>query len=161
MKKLIFLTAALLLLSTSFVFALPIEKLSLPPGFSVEVYTEGLETARGMAFSDKGTLFVGSKNGNVYAVTPQRDVKIVTRGLSMPVGLDFHSGNLWISEISRIIRLKNIESNLDMPPEPLAMNDTFPKERLHGWKFIKIGPDGALYISNDRANCVYRIFYEK
>jgi len=146
MKKLIFLPVILLIISAAPVFALSIEKLSLPPGFGVEVYAEGLETARGMAFSDKGTLFVGSKNGNVYAVTPQRDVKIVARGLSMPVGLDFHGGDLWVSEISRIIRLKNIESNLDVPPKPQVVNDTFPKERSHGWKFIKIGPDNKLYV---------------
>ncbi len=26
---------------------------------------------------------------------------------------------------------------------------------------VEIGPDGALYVSDDRANCVYRIYYEK
>ena len=32
------------------------------------------------------------------------------------------------------------------PPEPVVVNDTFPTDRSHGWKFIAFGPDGMLYV---------------
>ena len=48
---------------------LPIERLNLPEGFTIEVYADGLDGARSMAMGDHGTLFVGTRNENtVYAV---------------------------------------------------------------------------------------------
>ncbi|MCH6559747.1 flagellar basal body P-ring protein FlgI, partial [candidate division KSB1 bacterium] len=58
-------------------------------------------------------------------------------------GLD---GNLYVAEVDRILRFDNIEENLSNPPEPIVINDTFPKDRHHGWKFIRFGPDGKLYV---------------
>src|SRR5437867_5711758 len=49
--------------------ALPLEKIKLPPGFSIGVYATGVRNAREMALGSSGTLFVGSMNsGSVYAV---------------------------------------------------------------------------------------------
>src|SRR6266550_3815522 len=48
--------------------ALPLDKIKLPPGFSISVYAE-VEGARSMVMSPSGTLFVGTKGeGKVYAV---------------------------------------------------------------------------------------------
>src|SRR2546422_10262001 len=74
--------------------ALPLEKIKLPPGFSISVYATGVKNARQMALGTNGTLFVGSMGaGNVYAVV-DRDkdnrgdgvIKIAS-GLNMPSGL--------------------------------------------------------------------------
>ncbi len=45
-----------------------------------------------------------------------------------------------------MIRFDNIESRLHAPPKPVVVNDSFPKERDHGWKFIRFGPDDMLYV---------------
>src|SRR5665213_768957 len=37
-----------------------LKKITLPPGFKIEVYASGVLAARQMAWGDKGTLFVGS-----------------------------------------------------------------------------------------------------
>ena len=48
--------------------AVPLDKIKLPPGFSISVYAE-VEGARSMVMSPSGTLFVGTKGeGKVYAV---------------------------------------------------------------------------------------------
>ena len=48
---------------------LPLDRLNLPEGFSIDVYAENLEGARSMAMGADGTLFVGTRNeGKVYAV---------------------------------------------------------------------------------------------
>lgn len=47
---------------------------SLPAGFSIETYAPGVSAARQMAMSPAGTLFVGSRTGQVYAILdPGRD----------------------------------------------------------------------------------------
>ena len=132
---------------------LPLEKIKLPPGFSISVYATGVKNARQMALGSHGTLFVGSRDaGNVYAVVDQdKDnradevIKIAT-GLNMPSGITFRDGALYVAEISRVLRYDNIEAQLKNPPKPVVVNDNFPSDRHHGWKFIAFGPDNMLYV---------------
>ncbi|HZY10946.1 MAG TPA: PQQ-dependent sugar dehydrogenase, partial [Bacteroidota bacterium] len=35
---------------------------------------------------------------------------------------------------------------LHNPPFPVIVNDSFPSETHHGWKFIRLGPDEKLYV---------------
>ncbi|MCG8424415.1 MAG: PQQ-dependent sugar dehydrogenase [Proteobacteria bacterium] len=127
--------------------------LTVPAGFQVEVFTDQVPNARAMVLSQSGTLFVGSNRvGRVYAVVDQNGdhrpdrVHIVAEGLTMPVGLDLHKGALYVSSLDRVVRLDNIESRLDSPPKPVVVSDRFPGDMHHGWKFIRFGPDGWLYV---------------
>jgi len=60
----------LLFLSSTCVAAARLEDIRLPPGFRISVYAEGLEQARSLALGERGTLFVGTSAGTVYAVPP-------------------------------------------------------------------------------------------
>jgi len=125
----------------------------LPPGFTIEVYADQIENARSMALGEKGTLFVGSRRaGNVYAILDNdgdcradRTITIAS-GLRSPNGVAFHKGDLYVAEISRILRYSVIEENLESPPEPEVVTDRFPDDSHHGWKYIAFGPDGKLYV---------------
>jgi glucose/arabinose dehydrogenase len=105
-----------------------------------------------MVLSPKGTVFVGTRGaGKVYALEAQaekkaRHVITVAEGLKSPNGVAFHNGALYVAEISRVLRYDDIESRLNSPPKPVIVNDSFPNERTHGWKFIAFGPDGLLYV---------------
>ena len=132
---------------------LPLHQIKLPPGFTIDVFATGVDNARQMALSPSGVLFVGSRGaGKVYAVVDadknHRADRVVTiaSGLTMPSGVAFRDGALYVAEISRVIRFDKIESRLDNPPAPVVVNGTFPTERHHGWKFIGFGPDGLLYV---------------
>src|ERR687892_373230 len=49
--------------------ALPLEKIKLPPGFSISIYARDVPDARSMTLSPNGTLFVGTRRaGKVYAI---------------------------------------------------------------------------------------------
>jgi glucose/arabinose dehydrogenase len=127
--------------------------IKLPPGFSIDYYAENIEGARSMALSPNGTLFVGSRDaGKVYAVLDRNndsradDVLVLAEGLDMPNGVAFRNGSLYVAEVSRVIRYDDIEARLENPPEPIVVNDKFPSDRAHGWKYIKFGPDGKLYV---------------
>lgn len=130
-----------------------LDSLTLPDGFSIAVYADDVTGARSMALGADGTLFVGTRpQGKVYAVVDsdkdQKADKVYTiaEGLNNPCGVAFRDGALYVAEINRILRYDNIESSLADPPEAVVVNDEFPTEGHHGWKFIKFGPDGKLYV---------------
>lgn len=123
-----------------------IDKLKVPPGFKIELWASGMPNARSMTESPNGTIFVGTRfAGNVYAVVTKdgnREVKTIAKGLHRPNGVAFTNGSLYVAELSRIIRYDNIEQNLDNPPAPVVVFDALPKDEPHGWKYLKLSPDG-------------------
>ncbi|WP_295497944.1 sorbosone dehydrogenase family protein [uncultured Ralstonia sp.] len=128
---------------------LPIETLRVPAGFKVEIVSDEMPSAREMAISPAGILYVGSRAGKVYALplqTPGARVRVVASGLQLPVGVAWRDGSLYLSAVSRLVRLDGIDKRLDNPPAPVVVNDQFPTETHHGWKFIAFGPDGKLYV---------------
>ncbi len=129
------------------------ERLALPAGFTVTVFASEVENARSLALGDRGTVFVGSRDaGNVYALPDtNRDgvadrVITLAAGLQMPNGVAFRDGALYVAEVSRILRFDSIETRLDDPTLPVVTYADFPRDEQHGWKYIRFGPDGFLYV---------------
>lgn len=130
-----------------------LKQIKLPDGFKIDVYASDVENARSMARSPNGTLFVGTRDkGSVYALRDEDgDFKIdkkyvLAEGLNMPNGVAFRDGDLYVAEVSRILKFENIESQLANPPKPVVVNDQYPSKTHHGWKYIAFGPDGKLYV---------------
>jgi glucose/arabinose dehydrogenase len=73
-------------------------------------------------------------------------VSVVASGLNSPCGVAFKDGNLFVAEISRILRFDDIENRLASPPAYKVVYDKLPSDKHHGWKFISFGPDGKLYV---------------
>ena len=129
---------------------LPLDRITLPQGFAIELVAR-VPGARQMTFGSGGTLFAGSVDGRVFAVTSPAAggaavVHTVASGLRAPVGVAFRDGALYVSAVSRIVRLDDIERRLDNPPQPVVVSDRFPTDAQHGGKFIAFGPDGKLYV---------------
>src|SRR5690606_12205506 len=72
--------------------------------------------------------------------------RVVAHSMNEPVGVDIYQGDLYYSAISEIWRIDDIEQNLDGPYNPQLVTDSFPTDQHHGWKFIRFGPDGKLYV---------------
>lgn len=132
--------------------AVDLGAIKLPPGFGISLYTDQTPNARALALGDDGTVYVGSMSeGRVFAVRDEdRDGKAdktytVASGLNMPNGVAVLDGDLYVAEISRIIRFKGIAGHLADPPAPEVVYDGFPKEVHHGWKYLRVGPDRKLY----------------
>lgn len=127
--------------------SLPVDRLKVAPGNSISVYAR-VPSARQMVLTPSGILFVGNRNspGDVYAVKPDGHVIKVLSGLHSPNGVEFRNGALYVAEVSRILRYDDIEKKLDKPPKPVVVTDSYPKDEHHGWKYIRFGPDGWLYV---------------
>jgi len=141
----------------AFVFAqaalaqrLPLEHTKLPPGFEISVFADGVPSARSLALGKNNVLFVGTRSDRVYAVRYRdaRATQVITiaSGLNMPNGVALRDGALYVAEVSRILRFDAIEAQLDARPKPVVVTDRYPRETHHGWKFIRFGPDGRLYV---------------
>ncbi len=126
--------------------------IQLPPGFTISVFAE-VEAARSLTRGPEGTIFVGArKTGNVVALTDAdgdgraETIRTIAEGLHVPNGVAMHGGDLYIAEVSRILRIPQVEQHLDNPPPPEIVRDDLPTDEHHGWKFIAFGPDGYLYV---------------
>jgi glucose/arabinose dehydrogenase len=134
---------------------LHLENITLPPGFSIEVYANNLTNARSLAYSKQyNIVFVSSKDaGNIYAV---RDTDndhhvdkqfLIARNLHVPNGIALYRGDLYVAEQSRIIKFAEIERHTGLPPLPKVVYEGLPNESHHGWRYMRTGPDGKLYIA--------------
>ncbi|MCD6061605.1 MAG: sorbosone dehydrogenase, partial [Moraxellaceae bacterium] len=121
MKKRSWLTTLLFVVVADSAGAGDLRDIRLPPGFAIERIATVPE-ARGMAWSPAGTLFVGSRSGEVHAITGYGRgalrMQRIAKGLQQPVGVAFRDGDLYVSAVSRILRLRGIEQRLASPPAP-------------------------------------------
>ena len=117
------------------------KRLKLPAGFKIE-RTIVVKDARQMARSNDGTLYVGSMQaGNVYQISPEGKVTTIFTGLNLPQGVLWRNNTLYIAEVQRISKVENLKSK-----PTLKTLKEFPNDQWHGWKTIKEGPDGKLYV---------------
>lgn len=104
-------------------------RLSVPPGFEVDVFAEGLTNPRRMALASNGDLFVAqSRVGEILVLrdvdgdgTPDRR-EVFAAGLERPYGLAFHDGHLYVGANDRVVRFTYAPGQLhaDGPPETVV-----------------------------------------
>lgn len=132
---------------------IPLDKLQVPPGFQVELWSHGHPGGRMMTRGDRGTIFMGTRIiGRVYAVMDRdgkRTSRVIAEKLVQPNGVLFHDGSLYVASIHRVYRYDNIEAALaeGKVPTPVELTDAFklPTEVHHNWKFLALGPDKKIY----------------
>ena len=119
--------------------------ITLPPGFSISVYAENVTGARSLAFAD-GTLYIGTRaEGNVYAVRDlnadgfAEDIRTILSNKHMPNGVVVQDESLYVAEIEQLVKYNLATMN----SEVIAR---FPTETHHGWKYLRFGPDGKIYV---------------
>lgn len=152
--------ASLVAVDARAVEPLPIDRIRLPEGFSISVYAADVPNARSMALGEDGTLYVGTRAGDdVYAIT-DRDcdgkpdaVLTIASGLRMPNGVAIRDSALFVAEVSRVLRFDDIaaqvralEATPSRAPRFTVVNDRFPSDAHHGWKFIRFSPGGDLFV---------------
>jgi len=131
--------------------AAQLDKIHLPPGFSIEVFglTPG---ARSISVSaELNIVFVGSKSGAVYAIPFKNAMAaktlILKDGLILPHGVAWRDGYLYVGEQHRITRYRgaSLKALLKAPPE-VIFDDMNPSS-WHGRRDLAFDPEGNLYVA--------------
>lgn len=132
---------------------LPLQHLQMPKGFKVEVFAE-LTNPRQLARSDSGVIYAGSRRaGNLYAIVDanndyQADEVIeVDNDLSLPTGIAFADGDLYVGAIENLFVYRDIDNNFRNSPKREVFYNQLPDKRHHGWKYLAFGPDDKLYFN--------------
>lgn len=128
-----------------------LDTIKLPPGFTIAVYAD-VPAARSMTLGPDGTVYVGTRaDDKVYAVRDRdgdhkaESVTVIAEGLDTPNGVAYRDGALYIAEISRVLRIDGVDA-VTRPVAPAVVRDDFPGDEHHGWKYLRFGPDGKLYV---------------
>jgi glucose/arabinose dehydrogenase len=128
-----------------------LKQLHLPYGFKISIFADNVPSARQMALGEHGLVYVGTRDGHVYALQDKdgdgfAEQRItLANELNLPNGVAYKNGALYVAEVERIIRFNNIEANLANNPKPEVVFDQLPNAKHHGWKYLRFGPDGKLY----------------
>ncbi len=102
--------------------ALDLKELQLPPGFEIEIHARDLGSARLLAFSPTGVLFVSDQGDRILAIPEAGRVLTFASGLRQPHGLAFRGNDLYVAENHRIVVFRNATqpSLIAGPPEQVA-----------------------------------------
>jgi glucose/arabinose dehydrogenase len=150
-------------------------ELSVPPGFDVSVFAEGLSNPRRMALAPNGDVFVTESRAGEIIVLRDADGdgraerrEIFATGLERPFGMAFHDGFLYVGNNDAVVRFPYAPGQLqarglpehvvDLPVSSDAL-DTDTAERLgidvsrtrgfnHWTRNLIFAPDGRkMYVS--------------
>lgn len=120
--------------------------IKLPQGFHIERYAR-VPGARSLCLDDSNTLWVSTRDKAVYAVPDEnRDFKAdrvvkVLDGLNCPNGVAVSGSDLFVAEIDKIRRYKR-----SLTPGTGKVIRELPSDNAHGWRYMRCGPDGMLYL---------------
>lgn len=153
-RKIALISLALLFATAQTIAAeLPLNEIKMPPGFHISVFADNVPDVRSMTLGQNDVIYVGTRNaGNVYAMIPEKNFsqakKVITllNNLELPNGVAFHGDDLYVAEIDKILRYSDVDKTFPLLNQPTIIA-RLPNKPEHGWRYIKFGPDGKLYVS--------------
>lgn len=129
-------------------------RLRLAPGFSAAIHAQGLGPARVLRFTASGDLLVSvTRHGKVLLLERDADgdgradgVRTLLQGLDRPHGIDLADGWLYVAETGAVrrVRFDAAARVVSGAPDTVA---ALPAGGMHFTRTLRVGPDGALYVS--------------
>jgi len=129
--------------------------IKLPPGFKITVFAEVPKARSIVVGTPLTTIFIGSRHGTLHSLRDTNrdgvadEVKERASGLNVPNGLAYLNSILYVGEQTQVSKWPvPAEFDTSLPIKPLLPVFTeLPNEFLHGWRYMKFGPDGKLYVA--------------
>ena len=124
------------------------QRITVPPGFAIRIFAQGLNQPRFMAFGPDGALYVAVIGAGQVARLPDRNndgiadsVEIAARNLGQPHNLEWHDGWWYVAEGDRIERFNATFDKREL------VTDNIPVGGQHFTRTVHFGPDGKMYVS--------------
>jgi len=128
---------------------IPLNKLKLPPGFKIEIWSTGTPGVRAMSRGEGGKIYAGTRGlGRVYEISDngkERSSRVLVDKLNQPA-VTMHKGSLYVMAIDKVLRYDGIEANPNAQPVDMTAAFKLPPLQHHNWKYLSFGPDGKLYV---------------
>ncbi|MBO0859539.1 MAG: PQQ-dependent sugar dehydrogenase [Chloracidobacterium sp.] len=126
--------------------------LKVPEGFKVSVFATGVTSARLMAVSPDGALFVARQSKGDVVALPDRDrdgkadkMEIVASNLARPHSVAFYKDFLYIATNPAVLRVKYANGKVVGEPEKVV--DLPVSSTPHWTRTIGFSKEGKLYVS--------------
>jgi glucose/arabinose dehydrogenase len=128
-----------------------VERLTVPPGFRISVFAQGLGTARMMAVSEDGTIYVTRRDSNdVIAMRDEGKGKAsepwkVVTDIPRVHGIALHERQMYLATV-RGVYVAAMKGDGTVEPPRVIVRD-LPDGGQHPNRTLGVGPDGLLYVS--------------
>lgn len=144
-QTLLFLSGVSILFTMNATAAPDLSGIQLPAGFKISLFAE-VPNARSLAVSPGGHVYAGNRNGDsVYRIKNGKTERFAM-GLKTPNGVAFKGKDLYVAEVNRIMVFENADDMKISAKPTKTIPVKLPNDASHGWKFIRFGPDGELYV---------------
>lgn len=129
-----------------------VAELQLPPGFSANVFAQGLNGPRFMALGPEGDVYVADRGASRIVALPDDDgdgvadeIRVFADGLSAPHSLLFHEGAWYVGVPSGVVRLEDGDGD-GVAEQRETIIDDYPTGG-HNTRTVAFLPDGRMVVS--------------
>ena len=137
--------AAALLLTPAASGLRPASALTVPTGYTAELYASGLERPTALAFGPGGMLYATQENGEVVAVgRGSGQPRVLARGFRTPLGLAWSGDTLFVSAQGSLHRLV-VRGTRVVSRRTILRRLPFGR---HQQDTVVLGRDGRLYLGS-------------
>jgi glucose/arabinose dehydrogenase len=127
--------------------------LQLPPGFEVNLFAEGLQGPRFIAFGPDGHLYVADRGNNRIVALPDADrdgkadeLRVFAEDLNQPHNLVYYEGAWFVGVPSGVVRLEDTDGD-GVADQRATLIDDYPTSGNHRTRTVAFLPDGRMVVS--------------
>lgn len=127
-------------------------EISLPAGFEINTFAQGLEGPRFIAFGPDGHLYVAERGADRIVRLPDADqngradqIEVYASDLNAPHSLAFHEGAWYIGVPTGVVRLEDTDGD-GQADQRRAIIDDYPTGG-HNTRTVLFLPDGRMAVS--------------
>jgi len=119
----------------------------VPAGYRLELLTTALDGPRLLTFSAEGDLFIGSKSGNVYRLSPPYTrPEVLVRLDGYPHSVAFRAGSILIARTDGLYHAPYQPGQARLARNAVRLLAPLPGGGGHNSRSVAVGPDQRIYL---------------
>lgn len=119
----------------------------VPKGYRLELLSDALDGPRLLTFGANGDLFIGSKSGNVYRLTPPYTApQVLVKLDDYPHSVAFRGNEILIARTHGLYRAPYRPGQARLAPDAVTLVAALPGGG-HSSRTVAVGPDARVYLS--------------